>query len=161
MVYQWKTQASGVIGLDAQACGEALEAVQATGPLTPPRVVEIARPDTSPLHHAFEWDDEKAAQAHREEQARYLLRSIVIVREGQEDTRPIRAFVHVSDADAEGKPQSVYTDITTALRNPVLRAQVLRKAESELVAWRRRYQELEELAAVFAVVDARLTGDAA
>lgn len=52
------------------------------GVLTPDAVVENARDPESPLHDKFEWDDTKAAHAHRIYQARKLIASVkVIVRE--------------------------------------------------------------------------------
>ena len=48
------------------------------GRLTPELVVEAARDPASPLHSHFEWDDPKAAAAHRLDQARTLIRSVKI-----------------------------------------------------------------------------------
>lgn len=55
----------------------ALQAIyERHGAITPDMVVEAARDPASPLHECFEWDDAAAAQAHRRDQARALLRSI-------------------------------------------------------------------------------------
>lgn len=45
------------------------------GVVTPEHVVDAARDPESPLHGYFEWDDVEAAEAHRRDQARALLRS--------------------------------------------------------------------------------------
>jgi hypothetical protein len=55
------------------------ELAQRYGQLTPERIVEEARQPSSPLHSYFEWDDKIAAERHRLNQARILLRTIVIV----------------------------------------------------------------------------------
>ena len=45
---------------------------------TPRLLVRMARAPTSPLHRCFEWDDGKAAQHWREDQARQLLSSVIV-----------------------------------------------------------------------------------
>lgn len=65
---------------------EVLTHIAATngGVLTPDDVVEAARDPASPLHERFEWDDSKAAHAHRIYQARKVIASVrVIVRESE------------------------------------------------------------------------------
>lgn len=46
------------------------------GELTPELVVQDAKSENSPLHHLFEWDVEKASQAHWHATARALIRSV-------------------------------------------------------------------------------------
>jgi hypothetical protein len=46
------------------------------GYLTPQAVVNDARNPKSPLHERFEWDDQKAANAHRLDVARELIREV-------------------------------------------------------------------------------------
>lgn len=48
------------------------------GRLTPGIVIEAARDANSPLHGYFEWDDSIAAENYRTEQARTLIRSVVL-----------------------------------------------------------------------------------
>lgn len=55
---------------------EAVRAKNATGLLTPEAVVDDARDPESPYHDRFEWDDAKAAQRHRLDTARALIRSV-------------------------------------------------------------------------------------
>ena len=45
------------------------------GRLTPNALVAAARDEDHPWHDSFEWDDAKAAQSHRVEQAREILRT--------------------------------------------------------------------------------------
>ena len=56
---------------------EALKAIAARdgGLLRPAAVVEAARDESSPLHGAFCWDDTKAAELYRLDQAQRLIRS--------------------------------------------------------------------------------------
>jgi hypothetical protein len=65
------------------------------GKLTPEQVLDAARPDESPLHGFFEWDDSAAAEAYRIEQARELIRRVRIEITYQETT--IRTVQYVQD----------------------------------------------------------------
>jgi hypothetical protein len=47
--------------------------------LTPKGVVAAARPVRSPLHREFTWDDKKAGEMWREDEARALIRSYEVV----------------------------------------------------------------------------------
>lgn len=149
MIYQWKSGAHVI--LDAQQAGEELERVRTAhnGRLTSEMVADAARPEDAPLHSAFEWDDAKAATKWRIEQAGYLIRSIeIIVDRENEEGAPIRAFVSV-----ERDQDRSYTSTAHALADEELRKQVLGQAWKELEAWRRRHAELCEFARVFAEID--------
>jgi hypothetical protein len=54
------------------------EIEQIKGRVTPKTLLERARPNTSPIHELFEWDDSVAAEKHRVEQARRLIASVTI-----------------------------------------------------------------------------------
>lgn len=86
--------------VDPEAAYAALEALRRTGPLTASRVVDAARDPLNPLHAAFEWDDAVAADLYRAEQARRLIRAVVIV---SSDATPLRVYVHVPSSDREGQ----------------------------------------------------------
>lgn len=149
MVYQWKDGAHHRI--DAQVAGEELERIRVrhNGRLEAEMVVDASRSKDAPLHSAFEWNDEIAAEAWREDQARTMIRHIAIVMEKPDrDPGLIRAFVSVKrDEDRS------YTSVQHALSDADLRAQVLRQAWAELEAWRNRYAELVELGNVFSVIE--------
>lgn len=147
--YTWVNGAQ-VDGIAAQVAGDELERirVKSNGQMTPRAVVDESRPDDAPLHPVFEWDDEVAAEAWREEQARYVIRSVAVVYEEAPQQEPQRAFVSVS---VEKRPS--YTSTAAALSDADLRQQVLQRALSELASWRKRYAELNELAKVFTAID--------
>ena len=95
MVYRWKVEKYQV---DAQSAGEELQRIeQKYGGLRPYEIVTESRPETAPLHSCFLWDEREAAERYRLEQARELLRNIVVVNLVQPDTpaasEPVRAFV--------------------------------------------------------------------
>lgn len=136
----------GRLSGDAQAVGAELEKIreESNGVVLPEVVVSRAKDESSPLHRYFEWDDSKAAQQYRLEQARNLLRHIIVVENG--DKTPRRAFIVTS---VEG--DNVYMDTADAMRDPNLRSQILKRAAGELASFERKYAELEELAGVIAV----------
>ena len=72
-----------------------LASLEAEGRLTAGNVVEKARDEASPLHSHFEWDDSAAAEEHRKEQARRLIRSVKIRVQTNEEVL-IRAPAYVS-----------------------------------------------------------------
>lgn len=155
-VYRWKPRTS--IDSDPQVVGEYLEAlrVKHNGFLTPQIIVSDAQKKKSPLRGCFEWDDETAAVRYREDEARYLLRMLVLVVEGQaeESKKTIRAFVSVSVEN-----QQPYTSIGYVMGQKELREQVLRRAWKELESWRRRYEEYEEFAQTVLAIEARNRGE--
>lgn len=75
----------------------ALEQIAAAngGTLRPADVVNAARDPAHPLHERFQWDDAKAAEAHRLDQARSLIKSVKV--EITTTTRRIRAVAYVHD----------------------------------------------------------------
>src|SRR5262245_45008054 len=104
--YQFKPGYWGPRTVPADTIGAELARMEATGGLTAKRVVEEARPPDAPLHDLFEWDVVKAAQAHWENQARMVIRSVEVVMEpkGPEQPKEIHpAFIHVPDRNAEAE----------------------------------------------------------
>lgn len=146
MVYQYKPTMQ--LSVPAQVAGETLDRLRLKGPLTPARVVENATPETSPLHPLFEWDDAKAATAHRETQARYLLRAIVTTYGEESEEKTVRAFVSIKEDDG-----GVYENVYDVMQNPLYRNQVISRARSELEQWARRYRNLEEFSHVVGFIE--------
>ena len=79
-------------GLTADQAAHELERIRKKFGLTPRNVVEQSRPDDSPLHGCFEWDDSAAAERYREGQARTIIRAVIQV-EG-ENAAPIFYHIH-------------------------------------------------------------------
>ena len=149
MIFKWKPKA--MIPIDPQKAGEEIIKLSEKneGSVRPADVVKAARPKRSPLHPAFEWDDKEAAKKHREDQARHLLRSIVVVHEEADEEHEevtVRAFIH-------SQSESAYLTIYKVMQDDQLRSEVLARAWKELEDWRRRYENLEALARVFEVID--------
>jgi len=145
MIYKFKSGTR--LKVSAQAAGELCAELESQGKLTPHEVVEVSRPDDAPLHSAFEWDDEIAAEKYRETQASYIIRSVEVVVEGSD--KPTRAFVSLTVAENERE----YREINKVLSIRSERELLLAEAKRELTAFKHKYAVLEELADVFAAID--------
>lgn len=133
---------------------EALEDIrQRHDVLTPALVVQEAREAKTSagelLHARLEWRDDVAAETHRLNQARALIRSVrVVYAEATEtdDERSVRAF------HALPSPQSPsgydYMPVEAIAEDPMLRAMALRDAEREWKALHRKYSHLSEFTAL-------------
>lgn len=139
-----------------QIVGEHLEVLQAAtgGEVRPSQVVEDARGGNSPLHPMFEWDDAQAAEQHRLDQARHLLRGVVIVyRKTEDENEPpktVNAFVRFARPNEN---EGSYISISAAMSDDAKRAELLRRAWSEMQSWRRRYSDLTEFAGLFNAIE--------
>lgn len=152
MIYQFREHHSAPI--PAQVIGERLDKLDKEGRLNAGEVVQDARPKKAPLHPCFEWDDAVAAELHREDQARRLIRSVEVVHEPEEDgeaDEPQIAFVSVGTTVKGG---GAYTSTARALSDDEMRQRVLDDALADLRGIRARYSHLSELAEVFAAIDA-------
>lgn len=147
MSYQWK--AGYRASVPAQVAGDELDRIAAIngGRITPPDVVEESRPEEAPLHPCFEWDDWRAAELYREEQARSVIRSVYVVPDDQPEAAPQLRHVHVVLDD-----EPCYVTTSRAMSDADLREQVMAQAVRDLEGWRKRYAHLEELAEVFAAI---------
>lgn len=96
--------------------------------LAPRHVVAEAEPPKAPLHAAFEWDDSKAAQRWREDTARNLIRSVVIVRENDERA-PM--YVHVK---RENREDNGYELLSHVVSQPDMLAVAIEELRDNMVA---------------------------
>lgn len=111
------------------------------GFIKPQVVVAWARehPESETYKH-IEWDDSKAAEQYRLDQARRLIVIYVRTEDGDRGVISLRQ---------DRNPQGGYRHLGTVLRNDELRRMAVRQALREFRSWERRYQHLRELAAVF------------
>lgn len=145
--YEWKYP----IPVDAQVAGEYITALEEKhGAVTRPLLVDESRPASAPLHVCFEWDDAKAAEYYRQNQAGKILRSITVIVEKPDNApKETRAFVSVKP---ENEPRR-YVSISVALSDGDLREQLLRDAYIDLLRFKRKYETLSELSGVFTAID--------
>ena len=122
-----------------QLIGEALAKVaDANGGRIKPIDVVAEAASNPTLHQHFEWDDRKAAIAHRLDQARVLLRVIRIDDDTSSD-QP-RAFLSITE-----KSGTAYRTLQDVINSTYLQALVLKQADRDLDAFQRRYRDLEDV----------------
>lgn len=143
--YQWAdgSRMTGDPELAAKVCKE----LERKGSFSAEELVNASADENAPLHDMFEWNDTVAARMYRIEQAKKIIRSIVVVTED----RPIayRQFSSVSS--------KTYMSTRTALSSEQTRAILLGAAKAEMERFKMKYKTLTELAEVFDAIDSALS----
>lgn len=134
---------------DAQVVGELCDELSNTIGLTPKTLLDANRDTDTPLHDYFEWRDDVAAEKYREEQARYIIRSIIVIE--QENKPEVRAYSPVVINN-----KNEFKHIDTIVKSSDLTQQMLENAKRELYAFQVKYnalREYAELSEVFASIE--------
>lgn len=128
MIYKFKNP---IGSLDANAVGNELERIREehSGHLKTEDVVREAVDPASPLHTAFNWDDQSAAYQYRVWQARQLIRNVQIVFE--DGGEPAPAFYNVSITTESGV-ERYYQDVRVIAESPMEYEAALRTMRSKL-----------------------------
>lgn len=111
------------------------------GELTTEAVVTAARAVGSPLHRYFEWDDSRAAEAYRHEQAAALIRRVQVRVLLDGDTRPHAVTVRRFEATDEAR--GAYRAVDDIALDGRALASLLARFERDAAAFERRYGHLE------------------
>lgn len=116
------------------------------GRLTPDIVVQEATPESSPLHHRFEWNDAVAGHEFRKVQAADLIRSVRVTytEPKTNENRSVRAFVALRPDSSTTDTRPSYEPIEKVLENPDSRELLLKQCRTEWASFERRYKDLEE-----------------
>lgn len=157
VIFEWKSAAR--VKANPEDAAEVFEEIRrANGGILPPKaIVQKAKKRRSPLHEEFIWDDSIAAELQRIDHARYLIRSLVEVVHVEEDEeiKTFKARVYSSTGDGLGDNKSSrYRKTREMLSEREQRQKLLMKALNKLLALKREYEELHELARVWDAVDA-------
>lgn len=147
MVYKWKDYKYPI---KAEVVGKHFEKVEKKyGELTSVNVLESARPEKSPIHSLFEWNDTQAAEKYRLEQASKLIVNLSVEVQ-TEDKKPLicRAFVNVSE-----KKNGSFINIESAFKSEETKDIVLKRALQELQAFEQKYKNLELFADLFSEIE--------
>lgn len=137
MVYRYSWRDDANYAADAQRVGERLAALarDSEGTLHAKDVVADARRQDSPLHALFEWDDRKAAIAHRLHQAHEVIKRIV-VHVSDETTETTARYVGATGAEAR---RETYVCVELAPDARFARVPAAERARQELLRWIHRY----------------------
>ena len=120
--------------------------------VTAKELLDASRDENAPLHICFEWDDAIAAEHYRTDQARKIIKSVVVTTiKDDEPPRIVPVFLNVAD---KPKAQGQYAAYDIAFARGDWRDNVLHCALLELQAFQRKYSNLQELAAVFEAINA-------
>ena len=145
MIYKFAQ--GSVHAVSAQVAGPLLNQMGTEGRLTPKNVVEEARPEDSPLHPEFEWNDTVAAEKWREKQAQLLIAHTIRVEESETFNNPqTRAFFVTVE-------KSHYEPVDVIMRDEKKRNVLLENAKRELISFKKKYSSLTELSSVFLAID--------
>ena len=109
------------------------------GVIEPSEVVDAARSPRSPIHDDFLWDDTAAANAHRIEQARRLIRLVKI--EVVVEDIVFSAVNYVSDPNRQPHSRS-YLDLVVAATRPETAEAILVAELSRIASQLRRIRSI-------------------
>ena len=139
MIYKWRTFDYPV---SAQKAGEHIEELnRELGEVTPQIMVDDARPEDALMHPLYEWNDAKAAEKYRHNQAKKILSELVIVRVSEDERElpePTKAFVSIKPRNESAS----YKPIVEALSDEDTKKQVIENARMELDSYTRKYSNL-------------------
>jgi hypothetical protein len=135
---------------DARLIGGYID-TECEGVITPEEFVDKAKDAFSPLHPFLEWDDSVAAHKHRLDQARWMLRSIVVYDEAAPGEK-VRAFHAVTLSDPVAR--EAYVSHQIVWQKPELIDQVVNQAYRELRSFANKYRVYKELEPLVKAVEA-------
>lgn len=145
MIYKWKTN---YFKTSAEVAAGVMDELSQEGRLTAANLVDASRPEDAPLHREFEWDNDKAAEMYRQDQARLMIRNIVIINEQSEQQETTRAFVHIKEEET-----STYEPILVVVKDEDKLQKLYETAKRELAAFRLKYKSIQAFAALFEEID--------
>lgn len=111
----------------------------------PQAVVEAARPASSPIHNAFDWDDESAGEKFRLSQARSLIRSIQIERPATRPAqgRPVQVAPAFERVNVDGRVD--YRSRLVVMSQKDTRLQIVMRGLKEFESLCAKYEEHPEI----------------
>ena len=152
MVYERKYSWRVSHGVSADVAGKVMEEIEARdGEVTKEAFLEASRPEDSPTHNCFEWDDSQAAELYRLNQAYHVILDLeVTVTEAESGSRS-SAFVNVIKKTPTESAK--YKSLDVAMADEELRMNVIRNALAEFKAVEKKYNHLVELSSIFTAID--------
>ena len=140
--YEWNDDYR--LKLDANIVGGVLEQLEKKdGGITAVAFLDASRPEDSPTHSIFEWNDTKAAESWRLHQSRTTINALrVTYTDSNGDDVKVSAFIKTTP----GETRTVYENINDALSNETKREIILNRIRGELDSFIIRNQHIEELA---------------
>jgi hypothetical protein len=116
------------------------------GTLTPAAVVDAARGESNPLHHRFCWDDTRAAELYRLEQARHLIRVCVQFTKPNEPAAPVWVSLEPD------RGETGYRKLVDVIADKDMRDQLLEQAKADMRRFCVKYEMLKAVRPVIAAM---------
>lgn len=160
MVYQPKNSYSWnddyKLNIDPNIVGGVLEQLEAeNGKVTADDFLEFSRPEESPTHSIFEWDDTKAAELWRHTQSRTTINNLRVEYANADGERvKVSAFIKTSVPGSN----TAYENIQMALSDEEKKEIVLARIQKELDSFIIRNRHIEELADILEASAKKLRG---
>lgn len=144
--YVWREGRS--FPVDPAVVGKTLESLaekSANGEVDAKAFVDASRSIKSPTHKLFEWNDTVAAERYREGQAARIIRSIVVVRDGEPapTTPTFIAVTFKADEEAEDQSDS-HGYVKTKELTPAQREKVILQELAQIAGWIERTAWIDE-----------------
>ena len=151
--YIWKKEVKSLYkNADPTRCAQELYSLGDA--FTPQQVVDFATDEETELHKCFEWQDSKAANEYRKQQARMLTKNLIVIRhEPETDTINVIREIPIAYRTVESES---YQTTTYILEHDGERKKLLKTAIKELRSYEKKYETLTELNSVFAAMETAL-----
>lgn len=107
--------------------------------LTAESVLEEAKKKNNPLHDLFQWDNTKAGEQWRLQQARVFINEIKIVI----DTKEYYAFENVNINIGHDSKSKQYFGRADILKNVDMRQQIITSAYNQLIYWKTKFEQYQ------------------
>jgi len=135
--YQWR-DGMPPPPVEADVFGREIERIEeAIGKVEPAAVVDAARDPASPIHAAFEWRDDEAAERYRRMQARNLIGGLVVTRvQIDQGERLVREFISVRATPASAL---AYQSRDRIASSEEMTMQVINRARADFESVVKRY----------------------
>lgn len=141
----WKSGFGLFNQADAQKVAQEIVAIGDCA--TPSQIVDVGRNSDTELHKCFDWDDTIAAEKWRIEQARDIVRHLVIKEDALPKDKPEIRYFFKPQGEVGYKP----TEIIVKQKDSY--EALLAQAYAELRAFKQKYYCLNELREILDLID--------
>ena len=159
--YEYHYKVKGIQKVSADIAGSVCQQLAETKDgLTPQRLVDVSRDVDAPMHNQFEWDDKVAGEKYRVEQAKQVIRNLVIVKSDVATEKKLRLEMELESTEKkidetrdrafhstyEGTNR--YIPLMDALEDKAWRNNLLEAAKRDARCFIYKYHRLEELSKI-------------
>lgn len=140
--------------VDANIVGGVCEQIEdKDGAVTKESFLEASRPEDSPTHNLFEWDNDKAAELYRLDTSKRVIGCLrVTYINSESESCNVRAFVNTSNYTEKAQ----YESVDVILKEEDKRTLYLTRIKQELDNYIKRNSHIEELADILIEAGTRL-----